>query len=198
VLWPPQRQGADIFSSSPSSERMGRNCRCDNQLAEYTGLRTSRTAFRTVDSLCFAPPCSAEIRCTFSTWMMVASIIIPIEMASRPTTSGLHRAPHIHKTRSETAIEAEQNNDHGSAQTPQHQIENENDQDGTFQESSCDGPDAAGTRSDRSSRELSEYRGEELFSLISIHFSFTRSTTSGRFLPEHHYIPPTASLFHSG
>ena len=57
------------------------------------GLRTSRTARSTVASFPSGRPVSERWRWTFSTWMMVASMIIPIEMASPPSDMRLAESP---------------------------------------------------------------------------------------------------------
>ncbi len=86
-------RGRNILPSIPCRAMIGMKVRAMMSSPKMEGLRTSSTAFRTVASFLPAAPASPRWRWTFSTWMMVASMIMPMEMASPPRDMRLAEMP---------------------------------------------------------------------------------------------------------
>ncbi len=77
--------GENIFPSSPCSVTMGTKVSAMISSPRMLGRRTSMAAARTTASRSPVCPFSASRRWTFSTWMIVASMIMPMEMARPPS-----------------------------------------------------------------------------------------------------------------
>jgi len=77
-------RGENIFPSIPCSVKIGILVRAMISSPKMLGFRTSTAARRTVVSR-VSPGCRLRCRCTFSTWMIVASMTIPMEIARPPS-----------------------------------------------------------------------------------------------------------------
>ena len=110
------------------------------------GFRTSSTAFRTVESLCPELPLLAQV--TLHVLDLDNGCIDdhPDRDGQSAQRHEVCIKPHVfHHDESEKQRKRQrENDDHGAAQTPQHEVENDYDQNRSFQQRSCNGPDAAG------------------------------------------------------
>ena len=92
MMWVKAR-GMNILPSIPWRARMGMKVRAMMSSPKIDGLRTSRMALRTVVKRRAPAPFSERCLWTFSTWMMVASMIMPSEMARPPSDMRLADRP---------------------------------------------------------------------------------------------------------
>ena len=77
---------------------MGRKVRAMMSSPKMLGFRTSMTALNTSWMVDRPFPASLRCRWTFSTWMMVASMIMPMQMASPPSEMRLAVRPALFMT----------------------------------------------------------------------------------------------------
>ena len=76
--------GENILPSIPASAAIGTNVKAIISSPKMLGLRTSTAALSTPAIVLPSVPVRERWRCTFSTWMIVASITMPMEIARPP------------------------------------------------------------------------------------------------------------------